>query len=937
MDNEDTIPRGDVHVDSDISEAAEIVDEFEPQRGDLDEDSGEDLFGDNYLDDYRRGEDEGDDQLDPDHIDDRQHNDMNAGQRARAEAEMRLREQQAAGTRTQPARRADAFYNIGRLLGADDGEDEREEARARRRRQRRVQILDSSQSCAPQAQIAQDAYDELPYYESGIKWSQNYENCISIILENFLWRYTDSEAESNDDPMLRDVGMYVEELVNLVREDRTSLKITYNSLLSELIKLHEWFAFLPMKMFEIFDQAANKIVGNLYGDLYKGKHIRVRVVHFSDWIQPMTSLKTETLNILVAVEGVVVKRSGILPKIKELFLKCKACDQVTGPVEMKEDEFTTVREKRVCARCQGQNFEHARERMTYQNLQYLTIQEVPSAVVHRRAPCQKEVLVDGDLVDLVRPGDEIALLAYHATRRDALTNTRTGFPILSATLVANNIMKRSDIKIASLKPEEVLQFHKLAKNPQVREKLITSIAPSIWGHRHAKTGLAMSVFGGVRQEKSGSGGKHSVRGDINVLLVGDPGMAKSQLLKYVNKLAEKSIFTTGKGASAAGLTASMKKDPVSGEFSLEGGALVLADTGICLIDEFDKMSEIDRVSIHEAMEAQTISISKAGICTTLRARCSVIAAANPIYGKYDQNLTFTENVTLGDTILSRFDVVAVMKDTPNPVHDAQMAEYILKTHMTSHPDVVNDRRIGRVDDTGAEEHAEEEDFINGDAPIPHAFLAKYIMYAKKHVHPRLTKNDQSKIAEFYAQVRQSAIRSGGLPVTVRHLESILRMSIANAKMRLSNSVSRDDIDYAISTMLESFIQSQKNVVAQNLTKKFGRYRALATNPFEMLENLLSEMLSKQGYQNLQDQNRERVTDEDARHLMGASISIDQFVQFGESFHDLPRTLLNQYMSSNKFKEKFRTGMDANGCHCIFSGPDDEININYQATQSQHAQ
>merc|ERR1719486_640527 len=198
--------------------------------------------------------------------------------------------------------------------------------------------------------------------------------------------------------------------------------------------------------------------------------------------------------------------------------------------------------------------------------------------------------------------------------------------------------------------------------------------------KYVKTAVAMSLMGGVRKVAAG---RHRIRGDINTLIVGDPGLAKSQFLKYVESIFPRAVYTTGKGASAVGLTAAVTRDE-SGHWCLEGGAMVLADSGICLIDEFDKMNDQDRTSIHEAMEQQTISISKAGIVTSLKARCAVIAASNPIGGRYDPSMTFSENVDLTEPILSRFDVLCVVRDTVDPTGDEHLARFVVGSHMRNH-------------------------------------------------------------------------------------------------------------------------------------------------------------------------------------------------------------------------------------------------------------
>ena len=227
----------------------------------------------------------------------------------------------------------------------------------------------------------------------------------------------------------------------------------------------------------------------------------------------------------------------------------------------------------------------------------------------------------------------------------------------------------------------------LSRDPHIARRLIKSIAPSIHGHENVKHAIALALFGGQRK----ADGTHRLRGDINVLLLGDPGVAKSQFLKYVETTANRAVYTTGKGASAVGLTAGVHKDPVTREWVLEGGGLVLADKGVCLIDEFDKMNDKDRVSIHEAMEQQTISISKAGIVTQLQARCAVIAAANPEGGRYDVSRTFADNVNLPEPILSRFDVLCVIRDTADVIQDLQLANHVVESHRKSHPAVRGQR------------------------------------------------------------------------------------------------------------------------------------------------------------------------------------------------------------------------------------------------------
>jgi hypothetical protein len=268
-----------------------------------------------------------------------------------------------------------------------------------------------------------------------------------------------------------------------------------------------------------------------------------------------------------------------------------------------------------------------------------------------------------------------------------------------------------------------------------------------------------------------------MRGDINILLLGDPGTAKSQVLKYIEHTAHRAVFATGQGASAVGLTASVRRDPLTAEWTLEGGALVLADRGVCLIDEFDKMNDQDRTSIHEAMEQQTISISKAGIVTTLQARCAVVAAANPIGGRYNSTVPFSQNVELTEPILSRFDILCVVRDTVDPAEDERLAKFVVNSHGRAHP-VMSSALGSQTQTTAANEEDmgddESEQQANGSAAIPtteipQELLRKYILYSRERCRPKLYQIDQDKIARLFADMRRESLATGAYPITVSYL------------------------------------------------------------------------------------------------------------------------------------------------------------------------
>ncbi|CAL5373107.1 unnamed protein product [Camellia sinensis] len=391
---------------------------------------------------------------------------------------------------------------------------------------------------------------------------------------------------------------------------------------------------------------------------------------------------------------------------------------------------------------------------------------------------------------------------------------KNGFPVLSTVVEANYVMKKQDLFSAYKLTEE---------DKEEIEKIIKSIAPSIYGHDDIKIAIALAMFGG--QEKNVEG-KHWLRGDINVLLLGDPGTTKSQFLNH------RVVYTTRKGVSAVGLTATVLKDLVTREWTLEGGALVLADKGICLIDVFDKMNELDRVSIHEAMEQQSISLSKAGIVTFLQARCSVITAANPV--DMIPQKTFSQNVKLTDPIISRFDILCVVKDVVDLVKDEMLAKFVVDSHFKPQPEGVNihEKSISNSQDeietssmpTDPEVHTRA--ILSGIIPLkmlefqcldlclspeilPQDLLKKYLTFAKLNVFPSLHDADLNKLTQVYVELRRESSHGQGVPIAVRHIESMIGMSEAHARIHFRQHFTPVDVDMAIRVLLDSFISTQK--------------------------------------------------------------------------------------------------------------------------------
>jgi replicative DNA helicase Mcm len=418
-------------------------------------------------------------------------------------------------------------------------------------------------------------------------------------------------------------------------------------------------------------------------------------------------------------------------------------------------------------------FDFIQEESTFIDSQDLRIQERPEDLPPGQLPRTLHVkLVGGEIVDVARPGDHVSIVGI--VRAVSPTLPRVGkFRTFILHVDANSIEvlgKEPEIAIPS--PEEEEKILELAKDAWIHRKIMNSIAPSIYGYDHIKEALMYLLFGGVPKSLPDI----TIRGEMNALLIGDPGTAKSQLLQYVARIAPRGLYTSGRGTTAAGLTAAVIREK-GGGMSLEAGALVLADKGIACIDEMDKMRPEDRVAIHEAMEQHTVSVAKGGIVATLNARTAILAAANPALGRYEPHRNIAENISLPVTILSRFDLIFVIRDVPNKEIDDKMSEHILEIHKKGLSPV--------------------------EPPIASELLRKYISYAKG-IKPVLTKEALQRLKDFYLAMR-SASESEGSPVaiTARQLESLVRIAEARARAALRKEVSAEDAEAAIAIMKRS--------------------------------------------------------------------------------------------------------------------------------------
>lgn len=661
----------------------------------------------------------------------------------------------------------------------------------------------------------------------------NVSRTIARELKSFLLEYTDESGKSVYGARIRTLGEMNSE----------SLEVNYRHLVESKAILALFLAKSPEEMLKIFDTVAMEATQLHYPDYTRiHSEIHVRISDFPS-ILNLRALRETHLNSLVRVSGVVTRRTGVFPQLKYVKFNCLKCGATLGPYYQDSNEEIKIS---FCTNCRSKGpFRINMEKTLYRNYQRITIQESPGSVPAGRLPRHREVILLWDLVDIAKPGEEVEVTGIYKNTYDGNLNAKNGFPVFATVLEANSVKRREGglhdgdehegLDAFSWTEDEEREFRKMSRDRGIIDKIISSMAPSIYGHRDIKTAIACSLFGGVPKNING---KHSIRGDINILLLGDPGTAKSQILKYVEKTANRAVFATGQGASAVGLTASVRKDQITKEWTLEGGALVLADKGVCLIDEFDKMNDQDRTSIHEAMEQQSISISKAGIVTTLQARCSILAAANPIGGRYNSTLPLSQNVNLTEPILSRFDILCVVRDLVDEESDNRLASFVVDSHIRSHPDKdLDDFDDGNVPTENPNGEGDEETPLSAKqrrlqnlrkreeeiSPISQHMLMKYIHYARTKVYPKLHQMDMDKVSRVYADLRRESVTTGSFPITVRHLESILRIAEAFAKMRLSEFVSSWDLDRAIKVTVDSFVGAQKISVRRQLQRSFAVY------------------------------------------------------------------------------------------------------------------
>ncbi|MFW9980353.1 MAG: minichromosome maintenance protein MCM [Candidatus Thorarchaeota archaeon] len=502
--------------------------------------------------------------------------------------------------------------------------------------------------------------------------------------------------------------------------------------------------------------------------------IKVRIVNYPNHVS-LRAIRSRHIGKMIHINGILMRASEVKPLLVHAAFRCRRCNEII-PQKQEEGRYTEPEKCLVCGTKTPVTLVPDHKDTQFRDWQKVRIQESPEELPPGQMPRSLDVILEGDIVDISRPGDLVRINGILQTTPDF---ARRGGRLATFNIYiqANGVeISEKEYEQLELSEEDEKEIEKLSKDPYVHERIFASIAPSIQGHESIKQSIALLLFGG-RSKELPDGTR--LRGRSNILMIGDPGTGKSQILKFVSKLASRSLYTSGKGTTAAGLTAAVVHDTDTGALTLEAGALVLADQGIACIDEFDKMDPNDRTAIHEAMEQHTVSIAKAGIVATLNARTSILAAANPALGRYESSLSVQDNIKLPFTILSRFDLIWILVDTVESTRDRELAKFILGMHQMK---------------PTATQYA--------TPTIPPEFLKKYIGYANNYVQPNLSPEAAEVIENFYVDLRKSA-EGGPVPITARQLESLVRLSEARAKMALRPKVTKEDAQEAVRLMEES--------------------------------------------------------------------------------------------------------------------------------------
>jgi len=647
---------------------------------------------------------------------------------------------------------------------------------------------------------------------------------------------------------------YRKRLGHVALSGARSLVVDFEDLIAFDPELARLILDKPDEYLEYLDRSAwaqLKIEDPEYAEIIKRLRVRFRKLPEK---QSLRVIGSENISRMLCIDGIIVRSTSVKPLLIKAAFQCRKCNTPTYV----DQAGMLMRGPGVCPHCRSRIFEFLEKQSTFMNSQEIRIQERPEDLPPGQLPRAMDIKLSEDLVDIARPGDRVSITGVARAQQEYVgrkARLRTFDLLLDANYV--DIVGK-EVEVVEITPEDERLIRELAKDPFIHRKLIASLAPSIYGYGDIKEAVLYLLFGGVPKRLPDG---VTIRSEVNVLLVGDPGTAKSQLLQYVSRIAPRGLYTSGRGTTAAGLTAAVVREK-SGGMVLEAGALVLADKGIACIDEIDKMRPEDRVAIHESLEQHTVSVAKGGIVATLNARAAVLAAANPSLGRYDPYRNITDNINLPVTLLTRFDLLFIMKDIPEADSDTRMSDHILTLHrLKSTPEA---------------------------PPLLPELLRKYIAYAKR-IEPVLTEDSVNAIRQYYLKMRSlSGSAESPVAITPRQLEALVRLAEARARSFLRDRVEAEDAQAIIRLMTLSL----QDVGIDTTTGKIdidvimtGKPKSLrdkmqeVLSTFADLEKQLGIVEDSTLYQALT--RKPDITEDDARRL------VDQLVKEGILYSPKP--------------------------------------------------
>lgn len=629
--------------------------------------------------------------------------------------------------------------------------------------------------------MSNDAFRDSSNIQEQQQQQQQTISALSNELELFLRSFKDRTGNYK----------YFDKINNMIATSSAYIAVDYIDFDSFNPSLAKDITHKPDEMFDAFNEAVISILSEIHPE-YAGEikdNIRVRIGNYA--VQKgLRDINADVINKLLGVSGMVVRSSEVKPFGKKIAYRCLNCNQIN----LSQLKGLSLRKPQRCLNCSEKELEMDIENSLFIDFQLVRLQELPEDLPAGQLPHYIEVTILGDLVDQCRPGDRIMLTgviridqeaASFVSGNSSSSSSQIKTSLFKLRMEGNNIeylggragdKKTRSIERISISAEDEKQIIAMSKKPDIYEKLISSFAAHVYGHEVIKESILLLIVGSVNKKLDDGSAR---RGDINILLVGDPGTAKSEMLKFAAKIAPRGLYTSGRGSTAAGLTAAVIRDK-SGIMMLEAGAVVLGDQGLVCIDEFDKIKAEDRSALHEVMEQQTCSVAKGGIVATLNARTSILSAANPMYGKYDPYKNITENVNLPIPLLTRFDIIYVIRDIPEKEKDSKIAGHILEIH----------KDFQKTSQTVA---------INID------LLSKYLAFAKQVVEPELTREAVSIIRDYYMKMR-NVDSDSMITVTPRQLEGLIRLSTARARLLLKEKVEKEDAErsiFLVQRMLET--------------------------------------------------------------------------------------------------------------------------------------